>query len=382
MKRARYTAEDPVSEEDYWTREHTFKDSSLVDAASVQLKAEELVAKNASLITEVDVALPQIEPLEIYDLLTMSFEEVNLDAEVGIVKSIRYVYGAGGVRTDFKTHHRGYFLADTLAKLHNIVSQLDTGVHNVPGNGELPPPVLPPALSGIMTMRTDVGTFASPMFIESVDCDNSRLLQQPAVESSNVVLTPTAVETAVESLEVGITPKATETMSDTAATTKPGTTLTRETGVGSSSVAFAKNTIILQRVQANLTGTLTKLTVYGLGSADGSTRLKGVLYSDVSGAPSALLATGAEVTSPVSAGWIDLTGFSYAITSATYYWIGFMVGPNTAGTHNYTVYYYGYQNYHWTAYKAITYPTPPNPITTPSYYDYQLSIYGTATTNT
>ena len=138
-----YTAEDPASEEDYWTREHTFKDSSLADAASVQLKAEELVAKNASLITEVDVALPQIEPLEINDLLTITFNEVNLDEEIGIVKSIRYVYGAGGVRTDFKTHHHGYFLSDTLAKLHNIVSQLDVCVHNVPppGNGELPPPI-------------------------------------------------------------------------------------------------------------------------------------------------------------------------------------------------------------------------------------------------
>src|SRR3989344_5676454 len=91
------------------------------------------------------------------------------------------------------------------------------------------------------------------------------------------------------------------------------------------------------RVQANGSGTLTKLTadlrITSAGATNG--KVKAVVYSDNANVPNALLATGDEViiTSTTSAD-VDLPfsgGEQISITEGTYYWIGIIVGQPSAG---------------------------------------------------
>jgi hypothetical protein len=111
-----YTANNEESQNDYWLREKTFRDTSLTDAAGVQAKAQETLSDLKDPCEEVELSLPQIYPLEVYDLLVVECDEVGLDDE-GEVKGVRYDFNANGVRTTVQLEHRGFNLSDALISI-------------------------------------------------------------------------------------------------------------------------------------------------------------------------------------------------------------------------------------------------------------------------
>ena len=106
-----------------------------------------------------------------------------------------------------------------------------------------------------------------------------------------------------------------------------------KTSVGASSDYFGTERKRVNRYALAGAGAVTKLSIYlEPHGTSGQQVLKGVVYSDNGGAPSALLGASQQLTftSTSSAGWYDLTFASPVKLAAGNYWIGVISGA-TAG---------------------------------------------------
>jgi hypothetical protein len=102
-----------------------------------------------------------------------------------------------------------------------------------------------------------------------------------------------------------------------------------KTNVGASSDTFNSNRKRVNRYALPVAGSVTKLTIYLAPTAKaGSQVIKGIIYSDAGGAPSALLGTSEQFTFSHSkaAGWYDLKFASLVKVGAGNYWIGVITG--------------------------------------------------------
>lgn len=92
-----------------------------------------------------------------------------------------------------------------------------------------------------------------------------------------------------------------------------------EQNIGTKDNGYDNDYMLATRFQANGFGTLTALVVYVY---QGTAKLNVAVYSDASGAPDSLLASGTAqgVTGP---GWFTFPGFSLSIINGTYYWLVF-----------------------------------------------------------
>jgi len=105
-----------------------------------------------------------------------------------------------------------------------------------------------------------------------------------------------------------------------------------KTTVGASSDTFLADRKRVSRYALPTSGAVTKLSIYlAPTGTSGQQVLKGVVYADSSGAPSALLGVSEQLTfsSTSSAGWYDLTFSSPLKLAAGNYWIGAITGPTS-----------------------------------------------------
>jgi hypothetical protein len=124
----------------------------------------------------------------------------------------------------------------------------------------------------------------------------------------------------------------TATSAPTTAVPGPEATATfGQTGVGSRSDVFGADRKRVNKYVLRTNGTVTKLTVYLQPSGtDGQQAIKGIIYADSGGRPSALLAVSTELTfaSTNTAGWYDLTFPAPLALGPGTYWIGILSGTS------------------------------------------------------
>jgi hypothetical protein len=154
-----------------------------------------------------------------------------------------------------------------------------------------------------------------------------------------------------------------------------------KTSVGASSDhGMFANYKIVHKATLSVSGAVTKLSVYAIPGTKSPEpqALKAVIYSDSGGSPSALLATGTEVTYNGKAngsGWFDLPFGSVVALSPGTYWIGFITGTTTQGMG------YRYASVaNSRAYNTNTFSSgPTNPFGSSTKDSEQASIYATYT---
>src|SRR5581483_10082825 len=119
--------------------------------------------------------------------------------------------------------------------------------------------------------------------------------------------------------------------------TPPGPATFGTTSVGSSSTSFTSDHKQVNEYALGTSGTVSKLSVY-LQSASkrGQQQLRGVIYADSGGQPSALIAVSNQLTfsKSNSAGWYDLPLGTPVHLAAGNYWIGILSGA-TSGVAGY-----------------------------------------------
>lgn len=143
------------------------------------------------------------------------------------------------------------------------------------------------------------------------------------------------------------------------------------TSVGANHTTAAVNMAVASRFAISETGDLSKLTAY----LDGNVNVKGLVYSDSSGTPNALLG----VTTPTNisslGAWFDLTFGSPLNLSAGNYWLG-VIGDASVGWQYDTPVSGNLLNFN--ASSNYTSPSDPWSGGTPL-SDYVFSIYATYT---
>ena len=111
-----------------------------------------------------------------------------------------------------------------------------------------------------------------------------------------------------------------------------GTAVFGKTTVGASSDSFRVDLKRVNRYALPAAGSITKLSIYLAPSGtSGQQVMKGIIYSDVSGKPEALLGVTEPLTftSTSSAGWYDLVFSTPLKLSAGNYWIGAITGATS-----------------------------------------------------
>jgi len=197
----------------------------------------------------------------------------------------------------------------------------------------------------------------------------------PQAETRNIKLSKT-METAEGVEESSITLKAGQ-----GAVLDNGPARFGKTSVGASSDhGMYANYKIVHKATLSVSGAVTKLSVYAIPGVKSPEpqALKAVIYSDSGGSPSALLATGTEVTYNGKAngsGWFDLPFGSVVALSPGTYWIGFITGTATEGMG------YRYASVaNSRAYNTNTFSSgPTNPFGSSTKDSEQASIYATYT---
>jgi hypothetical protein len=101
-----------------------------------------------------------------------------------------------------------------------------------------------------------------------------------------------------------------------------------KTTVGAFADTATANRKRVNRYTLGVAGSVAKLSIYLAPSKAGQQLLKGIIYADSSGSPSALLATSNQLTfkSTNTAGWYDLTFATPPVLAAGDYWIGVITG--------------------------------------------------------
>jgi hypothetical protein len=130
-----YTAHDSTSENNYWRRDKTFKDTSLSSQAATQAKAQGLLQKYKELTKEIALTTKNIVPIDLYCMASITNAEVGLNEFNGEVKSVEFSYSARGVKTTVLFQNRGFKLADALVAYQEALSAKDSGLNNAQGGG-------------------------------------------------------------------------------------------------------------------------------------------------------------------------------------------------------------------------------------------------------
>jgi subtilisin family serine protease len=105
-----------------------------------------------------------------------------------------------------------------------------------------------------------------------------------------------------------------------------------KTNVGGSVDSFLAERKRVNRYALSIAATVSKLSIYlAPTSTSGEQVIKGLIYSDSSGSPSALLGTSTQLTfkSTNTAGWYDLPFSSPPVLAAGSYWIGVITGASS-----------------------------------------------------
>jgi len=137
---------------------------------------------------------------------------------------------------------------------------------------------------------------------------------------------------------------------------------------------------IVHKATMSAAGAVTKLSLYAIPGINSpkAQSLKAVIYTDSSGSPGALLATGTEVTyrgNVNGSGWLELPFSSPVALTAGTYWLGFIDGAETEGMG------YVYDEVsNSRAYNTNTFSSgPTNPFGSATKDSEQASIYATYT---
>jgi hypothetical protein len=149
-----------------------------------------------------------------------------------------------------------------------------------------------------------------------------------------------------------------------------------KTNVGASTDAFLAGRKRVNRYALSVGGAVTKLSIYlAPTSTAGEELIKGIIYSDSGGAPSALLGVTEQLTFAQSnaAGWYDMKLASPVKLAAGNYWIGVITG----GTGGVAGFRYdsvaGSRDYNFNVYTS----GPSNPFGAVSTDAEQTSLYAT-----
>lgn len=145
--------------------------------------------------------------------------------------------------------------------------------------------------------------------------------------------------------------------------------------IGASAFAVGVNYPIC-KFTASASGTITKLSAYLIKNFGGTTGARIAIYSDSSGSVNALLASSSsDTTISGTAGWYDFN-ISFAITNGVTYW--FAVWATDVATVDF---YYdgGGTNQLAVTTNATTPYTWETPVSSPSYFNFVMSIYATYT---
>jgi hypothetical protein len=152
-----YTAHDSTSENNYWRRDKTFKDTSLSSQAATQAKAQGLLQKYKELTKEIALTTKNIVPIDLYCMASITNAEVGLNEFNGEVKSVEFSYSARGVKTTVLFQNRGFKLADALVAYQEALSAKDSGLNNAQGGGTGEEEEPPPEEFGFITIDLEDG---------------------------------------------------------------------------------------------------------------------------------------------------------------------------------------------------------------------------------
>jgi hypothetical protein len=150
----------------------------------------------------------------------------------------------------------------------------------------------------------------------------------------------TALSYVIVSADVGSTLRLAVTASNAAGSSAPASSVQTavvqqgsgtfgKTAVGASSDSFVAERKRVNRYALPVAGSVTKLSIYLAHTAtSGQQVLKGLIYSESTGAPGALLGVSEQLTftSSSSTGWYDLVFPSPINLTAGNYWIGVITG--------------------------------------------------------
>jgi subtilisin family serine protease len=165
--------------------------------------------------------------------------------------------------------------------------------------------------------------------------------------SCSAIASATAQTFALSSADLSTTIRvavvASNSAGSSAATNSPQTALVAQaeqspaafgkTSVGSSSDTFSANRKRVNRYALSSNASVTKLSIYLTSAASsGSQTLQGIVYSDSSGKPAALLGSTETLTfkAKSASGWYDLKFSSPLKLAAGNYWIGAITGATSA----------------------------------------------------
>jgi thermitase len=293
-------------------------------------------------------------------------------------------------------------ILENVDKLPSLAGKVITGgrlnvCRAVPGCSPPPtsPPVntAPPVISG--TAQTGQALKASTgSWTESPTSYAYRWQRCDSTGSNCSSISGATTQTyAVSAPDVNSTLRVTVTASNSAGSSMPMVSA-QTTVVSQAPLTFGKTTVgvhldggmyanykIVHTATLSVPGRVTKLSLYatlGLNSPSPQA-LKAVIYSDSSGSPGALIATGTEVTyrgNINGSGWFELPFASPVPLSPGTYWLGFITGSTTEGMG------YAYDNVtNSRAYNTNTFASgPTNPFGSSTKDSEQASIYATYTT--
>jgi hypothetical protein len=186
--------------------------------------------------------------------------------------------------------------------------------------------------------------------------------------------------------DVGHTLRVQETASNAGGSGSPATSSATsavagtfgKTTVGTSSATLTAGRKRVNHYALGTAGSVTKLSVYLTPTGKTSSQvMKGIIYADVGGAPSALLGVSEQLTfiGTSGAGWYDLRFATPVKLTAGTYWIGILIGAtnNVAGVRYDSV--ARSRDYNTNTYSS----GPSNPFGTPTVDPQQTSLYATYT---
>ncbi len=295
-------------------------------------------------------------------------------------------------------------ILENVDKLPSLAGKVITGgrlnvCRAVPGCSPPPtsPPVntAPPAISGTaqtgQTLNASMGSWTESPTSYAYQwqrCDSTG-------SNCSSISGATAQTYAVSVPDVNSTLRVSVSASNSAGSSTP--TASAQTAVVSQApLTFGKTTVgvhldggmyanykIVHTATLSVPGQVTKLSLYatpGLNSPNPQA-LKALIYSDSSGSPGALIATGTEVTyrgNINGSGWFELPFASAVPLSPGTYWLGFITGSTTEGMG------YAYDNVtNSRAYNTNTFASgPTNPFGSSTKDSEQASIYATYTSST
>ncbi|MCP8303883.1 MAG: discoidin domain-containing protein [archaeon] len=110
------TGEDSASQSAYWLRERTETDTSITDNTTAQKRADSLTALHKDPGNELSLSLPSLFLINLFDKVTITCDQVGLNAEESVVKAYAHALNSDSLTTDLELKKKSLSMAEILAE--------------------------------------------------------------------------------------------------------------------------------------------------------------------------------------------------------------------------------------------------------------------------